>query len=75
VYLLKNSLFRKNNLILSINASRKKYQAPTTGNINEANIYIYIYIYKKIHLPQHSNSYQATENEANPPHPGTIQNL
>jgi hypothetical protein len=44
--------------------------------ISTKQTYIYIYIKKKkIHLPQHSNSYQATENEANPPHPGTIQNL
>jgi hypothetical protein len=43
--------------------------------ISTKQTYIYIYKKKKIHLPQHSNSYQATENEANPPHPGTIQNL
>ena len=30
-------------------------------------------IITRIHLPQHSNSYQATGKEANPHHPGTIQ--
>ena len=30
-------------------------------------------IITRTHLPQHSNSYQATVNEANPHHPGTIQ--
>jgi hypothetical protein len=35
--LLKNSLFRKNNSILSIKTSRKSYQVLTKKNINKTN--------------------------------------
>jgi hypothetical protein len=47
---------------IKTNVGREK-QNPRLKNI----------IINRIHLPQHSNSYQATGNEANPHHPGTIQ--